>query len=83
LRNGAEAVELARRAAGLSKENDPAILDTLAAALAEQGNYAEAVATARRALDLATRQNSAALAGELREAIATYEAQAPWRESPK
>ena len=83
LRNGAEAVELARRAAGLSKENDPMILDTLAAALAEQGDYAEAVATARRALDLATRQHNSPLAEQLREAIETYEARHPWRESPK
>ena len=83
LRNGAEAVDLARRAAGLSKENDPVILDTLAAALAEQGSFAEAVDTARRALDLATRQNNASLAGTLREAIATYEARNPWRESPQ
>jgi tetratricopeptide (TPR) repeat protein len=83
LRNGAEAVDLARRAAALSKGNDPVILDTLAAALAEQGSFAEAVVTARRALDLATRQNNAALAGRLREAIATYEARNPWRESPQ
>ena len=83
LRNGAEAVELARRAAGLSKENDPAILDTLAAALAEQGDYAEAVVTARRALDLATRQHNSPLAEQLREAIETYEARHPWRESPQ
>jgi tetratricopeptide (TPR) repeat protein len=83
LRNGAEAVELARRAAGISKGNDPVVLDTLAAAQAEQGSFGEAVETARRALDLAIRQNNEPLAGRLREAISGYEARQPWRESPQ
>jgi hypothetical protein len=83
LRNGAEAVELARRAEALSKGNDPVVLDTLAAALAEQGSFEEATQTARRALDVALRQNQSSLAQILREAISTYEAHNPWRESPQ
>jgi tetratricopeptide (TPR) repeat protein len=83
LRNGAEAVELAQRAARISNGNDPAILDTLAAGLAEQGRFTEAADTARRALELAARQNKASLAETLMEAIATYEEKNPWRESPQ
>ena len=51
VRNGAEAVELAHRAVRLSGGREPAILDTLAAALAEAGRFPEAVQTARMALE--------------------------------
>ncbi len=54
LRNGAEAVNLAQRAAGLTKDGDPDILDVLAAACAETGRFPEALQTARKAMDLAT-----------------------------
>ena len=57
VRNGAEAVELARRAVKLSDGQEPAILGTLAAAYAEAGRFPEAVQTARKALKLATQQN--------------------------
>ncbi len=49
IRNGSEAVALAVRAVQLSGGKDPAILDTLAAAYAEAGRFAEAVLTERRA----------------------------------
>ena len=54
VRNGAEAAELAERAARLSGGQKPAILGTLAAAYAEAGRFPEAVQTARKALKLAT-----------------------------
>ena len=60
VRNGAEAVELARRAVKLSDGREPAILGTLAAAYAEAGRFPEAVQTARKALELATQQNKQA-----------------------
>ena len=47
LRNGAEAVRLARRAEQLTGGKQPATLDTLAAAYAEAGQFPEAVAVAR------------------------------------
>ena len=43
VRDGAEAVELAQRAVKLSGGQEPAILDTLAAAYAEAGRFADAV----------------------------------------
>ena len=75
LRNGAEAVELARQADRLSGGRRPDVLDALAAAYAEAGQFPEALATARRALELATQQDKKTLADALRNRIALYEAQ--------
>ena len=52
LRNGTRAVTLAQQAVRLSGGESPQLLDTLAAAYAEAGNFSEAVATAKRALNL-------------------------------
>jgi len=52
LRDGAAAVRTARHAAQLTGERDPQILDTLAAALAEAGDFAAADTTLGRALAL-------------------------------
>lgn len=81
-RNGAEAVELARRAARLSGEREPEILGTLAAAYAETGRFSEAIETSRRALALAAQQNSGQLADALKAGIALYQTGVPLRESP-
>lgn len=55
IRNGAQAVALARRAAELTGGNDAQVLDTLAAALAETGQFPQAIATAQRAAELVSR----------------------------
>ena len=54
VRSGAEAVELAQRAAKLTDGRRPAILGTLAAAYAEVGRFSEAVKAAERAIALAS-----------------------------
>jgi tetratricopeptide (TPR) repeat protein len=82
LRNGAEAVELAQRANQLSGGKRPEVLDTLAAAYAEAGWFPEAVATARKALELARQQNNRALADALQDRITRYEAGRPYRQTP-
>jgi spermidine synthase len=82
VRNGTEAVELARRAVQASGGKDPAILDTLAAAYAEAGRFAEAVETIRQALALATQQNAQPLIEGLKARMALYEAKTPFRETP-
>ena len=48
LRDGARAVELAQRAVRLTGGREPDALDTLAAAYAEAGRFAEAVETAEQ-----------------------------------
>ena len=81
LRNGAEALSLAQRAVGVTRGADPAVLDILAAAYAEAGDFRKAAETGRRALDLAAKQNQAAMAQVFQERIALYEAGKPFRES--
>ena len=81
IRNGTEAVELARRAAEASGGKDPAILDTLAAAFAEAGRFPEAIETTRQALALATEQNAQELAEELKARMSLYESRTPFREN--
>ncbi|MCX6632166.1 MAG: tetratricopeptide repeat protein [Candidatus Solibacter sp.] len=79
LRDGVDAVKLAQRAAGISGGQDPAILDTLAAAYAEAGRFGEAAATARRAQGLAVEQRNPSLAELLRTRVTLYEGGAPLR----
>ncbi|MGD1085937.1 MAG: tetratricopeptide repeat protein [Verrucomicrobiota bacterium] len=80
LRDGAKAVALAERANQLSRDGNPAVLRTLAAAYAEMGRYGDATAAARRALDLATRAENDTLTAALQKEIKLYEVGAPVRE---
>jgi tetratricopeptide (TPR) repeat protein len=79
LRDGSGAVRFAERAVKLAGDQEPALLDTLAAAYAEAGRFPEAVETARRALDLAVGHQDQRLAEGLRARIALYEARTPFR----
>ena len=80
VRNGAEAVELAKRAVNLSGGRDPAVLDTLAAAYAEAGRFSDAAGTAQRAAGLAAEQSDTALADAIRGRIERYQARSPYRD---
>jgi hypothetical protein len=71
-------VELARQANSLTGGEDPIILHTLAAALAETGRFPEAVETARHALRLAEARSDTSLAGHLRVEIKLYQAGRPF-----
>jgi spermidine synthase len=82
LRNGAEAVALADRARQLTDGKDPAVLDTLSAAYAEKGSFAQAIDTEEQAVDLATQEGDTALAGRLKIHLARYESNEPLREGP-
>jgi Flp pilus assembly protein TadD len=77
VRNGSEAVALAVRAIQLPDGKDAGALDTLAAAYAETGRFAEAVSTARRALALV----KPAEAEAIKSRIALYEEGKPFRET--
>jgi Flp pilus assembly protein TadD len=80
-RDGGQALAAAKRAVELSR-GEVRIVDTLAAAYAEAGRFPEALATARKALDLAVQQNNPALADTLRARIALYEAGKPFHQTP-
>jgi len=83
VRNGSEALELAQKANQIAINPDPLILRTLAAAQAENGQFNEAIATARQAAQLADARSDASLAGELRSQIKLYESALPFREGAK
>jgi Tfp pilus assembly protein PilF len=80
IRDGAEALAFAVRALQLSGGKDAQVLDTLAAAYAEKGQFANAVLTARRAQARATQENHLALARDIALRIALYEAGQPFRD---
>ncbi len=80
VRDGAQAVELAQRANRLSNGQDPAILQTLAAAFAEAGQFSQSVATAQRALRLADSPPNRELADAIRSQIELYQARKPFRD---
>jgi tetratricopeptide (TPR) repeat protein len=80
LRDGNKAVELARQAVQLSTGGSPEILDTLAAAYAEAGQFPEAVGMARRAMDLSIAKNNRPLADAIQTQLKLYEANLPYRE---
>jgi tetratricopeptide (TPR) repeat protein len=82
LRDGKKAVALAQQAVQLSGGNAPEILDTLAAAYAEDGNFPEAVATAQRAVDLSAAQNKKNLAEIIQNQLKLFEINAPFHEKP-
>jgi protein O-mannosyl-transferase len=80
IRNGDEAVELAQWAVQLSHAHEPVPMNTLAAAYARTGRFAEAKETAQKACRLAERQDDRALADSIKTKIALYEAHTPFLE---
>jgi tetratricopeptide (TPR) repeat protein len=80
MRDGARAVTLAAKALQASEGRDPTFVRTLAAARAEAGQFAEAVATAEAAKALANTQSKPALAKRLEEEITLYRARVAVRE---
>ncbi|MFA7256568.1 MAG: tetratricopeptide repeat protein, partial [Kiritimatiellales bacterium] len=81
LRNGTRAVNLALSIPQPSGKENIHILDTLAAAYAEAGQYEKAVITARRALDAAAGEGAAA--ADIRARLRLYEAGIPYHELQK
>jgi tetratricopeptide (TPR) repeat protein len=79
IRNGAEAVALAEQICPPSRCEDPALLDTLAAAYAEAGRFADAVSTARRAIEWARSDQAQQLTAEIQQRLTLYEANRPYR----
>jgi protein O-mannosyl-transferase len=76
-RRGFRAVELAQQANTLSGGRDPVILNALAAAYAETGQFSKAIATAQQALKL-TAQSNPPLTKLLQQEIALYRGGLPY-----
>jgi tetratricopeptide (TPR) repeat protein len=80
IRNGAKAVSLAEGAEKGSGDKDPRVLDTLAAAYAEAGDFAKALELAERAKQLAGTQTNTALVDDIRRRISLYQEKTPYRD---
>lgn len=80
LRDAPEAVRLAEHACQLTGYQRPLFLGTLAAAYAEAGRFAEAVATAETAVALAAALPNPALAKKNRELLELYQQKTPYHE---
>ena len=74
------AVEWAERAIELSGGRIPEVWNTLAAARANAGDFAGAVAASDRALELAVESGNGSLEALVRERAERYRAGMPWRE---
>jgi tetratricopeptide (TPR) repeat protein len=81
LRNGTKAMELARQTDQLAGGSNPMMAAILAAACAEAGRFDQAVTTARRALQLATHQDNAAMVSAIQAQLKCYQAGSPFRDS--
>jgi tetratricopeptide (TPR) repeat protein len=79
-RNGTQAVELAARAVQLTRTNDSGVLDTLAAAYAENGQGALAVATAEKAVTIGRQNNKPQFQKQLEDRLRIYQAGQQYRE---
>jgi tetratricopeptide (TPR) repeat protein len=83
LRDGQEAIRWAEAACDATDHQNHGMLDTLAAAYAEGGRFDEAVETARRALDLATRAAQSDDAEEIKNRLQEYQTGRPHRAEPR
>ena len=83
VRNGTEAIELSTRANQLARTNNPALMLTAAAALAEAGQFDAALEKTRGAAELATRltQTNAAMTAE--KLIKDFTAQRAYRDTAR
>jgi len=80
VRDGRRAVELALEAEKLTAGKDAGVLDTLAAAYAEAGDFGKATATARHALELAQGQGNKELERSVHSELELYALGKPVRE---
>jgi Flp pilus assembly protein TadD len=76
VRNGTNAVEFAQKALAASKLKDAGVLDTLAAAYAEAGQFEKAVSTEKQAISLASRENEQK---EYETRLKLYQERKPYR----
>jgi protein O-mannosyl-transferase len=82
-RNGPKAVELAGQADRLAGGTNTLVLRTLAAAYAENGEFANAIRTAQSAMQLARMHGEDSLTTDLVQQIALYRLGMPYRDTAK
>lgn len=78
VRNGCEAAELAARVSTANAHNDPYVLLTWASALAEDGQWEEAITIARHGHGMANKMRLEELASEFRHRLDQFEQQIPF-----
>jgi len=83
IRDASEAVRLAEQARAMTRDGDPSVLDTLAAAYASAGQYCKAVETAQKALAVATRLRADKLATQIEARLHLYEKDTAYYEDPR
>lgn len=81
LRDGHQALTLARHAQELSGNHNPMTFRVLAAAYAETGKFPEAIGIAQQGIQLASGQDQPGIAGLLRADLASYQQNLPLREN--
>jgi tetratricopeptide (TPR) repeat protein len=82
-RDGTEAVQLAERACALTERRIPALLDTLAAAYAEAGDFPRAISTIEEALDRARSSGDSDAIKLSEKILASLRENLPYREEPE
>ncbi|MFL6501407.1 MAG: tetratricopeptide repeat protein [Candidatus Udaeobacter sp.] len=82
-RNGPKAIELAKQADRLVGGTNTVVLRTLAAAYAENGEFGNAIRTARSAMQLARMHGDDAVVTDLDQQIGLYQLGMPYRETAK
>jgi Tfp pilus assembly protein PilF len=80
LRNGDEAVQLARQATEQTGGKNPVFLRTLAAALAETGRFGDAVRNAQQAAQIAQATGQQDLASHIIDELSRYQAGLPFHQ---
>lgn len=80
VRNGAEALQHARRACDMTQNRHPEPLQWLAAAYAETGDFDNAVKSAEQAIDLVGQSGNVSLRTALEQQLQLYREKKPFRE---
>jgi tetratricopeptide (TPR) repeat protein len=81
IRNPTKAIRLAKRACELTNNENPGILDTLAAAYAADGRFSQAIETAEKALELCQSSEQNTLKEKIKSRLVLYKAGKPYIEA--
>ncbi|MDB6028503.1 MAG: Tetratricopeptide repeat protein [Verrucomicrobiales bacterium] len=80
MRNGPEAVRVGEQAALVTNGENPIVLDALAAAYAETGQFDKAIETTKKAIEIAQSAGATGLVNDIRTRLREYMGRRPHRE---